>query len=92
MQYDLLGLSREIDLRSNVDLNFQGPHAYVSMRLEHDETLWRPNFISFVSSKVICRKKRLLKRFFRPFLTSKALPFEDRQPLNTPYGKSVQEL
>ena len=34
MQHDLVGSSRDLDLRSNIDLNFQVHHAYFFARLD----------------------------------------------------------
>ena len=39
MQYDLLGSPRDLDLRSNFDLDFQGHAIHVSMRLDEANTM-----------------------------------------------------
>ena len=39
MQYDLLGSPRDLDLRSNLALTFQGHAIHVSMRLDEANTM-----------------------------------------------------
>ena len=70
MQFDLLRSPRDLDLRSNFDLDLQGHAIHVSMRLDKANT-WCQNNCSILSNTEGITEK--LFRSKMPFLTFRDL-------------------
>ena len=59
IQHGVTGSSRDLDLRSNVELTFQGHHAYIPARLD-EGTRRLPNSVaSYLISDVLSEKNIL---------------------------------
>ena len=57
-------ISRDLDLRSNIELTVQSHHCMLQRSLTRGSRCWLNNFASFLSSKVICQKLFCQKQLF----------------------------
>ena len=93
MQHALFGWTRDLDLRSNFDLDLLGVKKHILRRVSTRETRWCHCPCSiFLVSKVIRENRILHKTANLTFLTYVALPVDLRSILRHTLEIAVREL